>query len=65
MRDLPDNWASFGYQRVMNAKGVPSEEVVGKAGPSLVERDQAENIRRVKQEMARRVEKGMAAVPAR
>jgi hypothetical protein len=65
MRDLPDDWASFGYQRVMNAKGVPSEEVVGKAGRELAERDQAEKIRRVKQEMARRVEKGMAAVPAR
>jgi rubrerythrin len=65
MRDLPDNWASFGYQRVMNAKGVPSEEIVGKAGPTLAERDQAENIRKVKQEMGRRVEKGMAAVPAR
>ncbi len=65
MRDLPDDWASFGYQRVMNAKGVPSEEIVGKAGRELAERDQAENIRRVKQEMARRVEMGMAAVPAR
>jgi len=65
MRDLPDDWASFGYLRVMNAKGVPSEEIVGKAGPNLAERDQMENIRRVKQEMARRVEKGMAAVPAR
>jgi rubrerythrin len=65
MRDLPDDWASFGYLRVMNAKGVPSEEIVSKAGPNLAERDQMENIRRVKQEMARRVEKGMAAVPAR
>jgi rubrerythrin len=65
LRDLPDDWASFAYQRVMNAKGVPSEEVVGKAVRDLAERDQAENIRRVKQEMARRVEKGMAAVPAR
>ena len=65
MRDLPDNWASFGYQRVMNAKGVPSEEVVSRAGPGLAERDQVEKIRKVKQEMARRVEKGMAAVPAR
>ncbi len=65
VRDLPDNWASFGYLRVMNAKGVPSEEVVGKAGPDLAERDRAENIRRVKQEMARRVEKSMATVPAR
>lgn len=65
MRDLPDDWASFGYLRVMNAKGAPSEEIVGKAGPNLAERDQAENIRRVKMEMARRVEKGMAAVPAR
>ncbi|KUK59889.1 MAG: Uncharacterized protein XD82_1757, partial [Methanoculleus marisnigri] len=35
------------------------------AGRELAERDQAENIRRVKQEMARRVEMGMAAVPAR
>ena len=65
MQELPDDWASFAYQRVVNAKGVPSEEVVSKAGPSLAERDQAEKIRRVKQEMARRVEKGMAAVPAR
>jgi len=65
MHDLPDNWASFGYQRVMNAKGVPSEEVVGKAGQDLARRDQAENIKRVKQEMARRVEKGIAAAPAR
>ncbi|MDD4253499.1 MAG: hypothetical protein PHT74_10205, partial [Methanoculleus horonobensis] len=65
LRDLPDDWASFGYLRVMNAKGVPSEEVVSKAGPTLAERDQAANIRQVKQEVARRVEKGMAAVPAR
>ncbi|NLA38425.1 MAG: hypothetical protein GX882_03375 [Methanomicrobiales archaeon] len=63
--DLPDDWASFGYQRVVNAKGAPSEEIVGKVGRDLAMRDRAENIVRVKQEMARRVEKGMAAVPAR
>jgi len=63
--DLPGDWASFGYQRVVNAKGAPSEEVVGKAGRDLAVRDQAENIVRVKQEMVRRVEKGMATVPAR
>lgn len=65
LRDLPDDWSSFGYQRVMNSKGVPSEEVVGKAGQELAQRDQVENIRRVKQEMARRVTQGIAAVPAR
>jgi rubrerythrin len=65
LRDLPDDWASFAYQRVVNAKGVPSEEVVGKASRDLAERDQVEKIRRIKQEMARRVEKGMVAVPAR
>jgi hypothetical protein len=65
IQDLPDDWASFGYQRIMNAKGVPSEEIVGKAGRELSERDMAENIRRVKQEIGRRVQKGMAAVPAR
>jgi len=50
---------------VVNAKGVPSEEVVSKAVRDLAERDRVEKIRRVKQEMARRVEMGMAAVPAR
>ncbi|PKL61326.1 MAG: hypothetical protein CVV31_11630 [Methanomicrobiales archaeon HGW-Methanomicrobiales-2] len=48
----------------VSGNGVPGEEVVGKAGPTLAERDPAENIRKVKQEMARRVERGMAAVPA-
>lgn len=63
--DLPDDWSSFGYQRVVNEKGAPSEEIVDKAKPELAERDQVESIRRVKQEMARRVEGAMAAVPAR
>jgi len=39
LRDLPDDWASFAYQRVVNAKGVPSEEVVSKAVRDLAERD--------------------------
>ena len=65
LRDLPDDWASFGYQAKVNAKGAPSEEIVSKAGRELAQRDQAEKIKKVKQEMARRMEKGMAAVPAR
>ena len=65
LRDLPDDWASFGYQRKVNAKGVPSEEIVPRAGRELSQRDQAEKIKRVKQEMAQRMDKSMAAVPAR
>ena len=65
IQDLPDDWASFSYQAKVNAKGVPSEEIVSKVGRDLAQRDQVEKIRQVKQEMARRVEKGMAAVPAR
>jgi hypothetical protein len=65
LRDLPDDWASFGYQAKVNAKGAPSEEIVSKAGRELAQRDQAEKIKKIKQEMARKMEKGMAAVPAR
>ncbi len=65
LRDLPDDWATFGYQQAVNAGGVPSEEVVGMVGGAMAERDQAEIIRRVKQEMAQRVQKVLAAPPAR
>jgi len=38
IRDLPDNWSSFGYQSKVNKGGVPSEDVVGKANSELARR---------------------------
>jgi hypothetical protein len=26
--DLPKNWPSFAYQKIVNADGIPSEEIV-------------------------------------
>jgi rubrerythrin len=65
LADLSDDWASFGYQQKVNAGGVPSEEVVGKAGGNLAQRDQAENIRKIKQEMSQRGGKSRVAAAAR
>ncbi len=68
LSDLPDDWATFGYQRAVNAGGVPSEIVVHtvqQVGGDMAKLDQAENIRRVKQEMSRRARIELAAAPPR
>jgi rubrerythrin len=59
LRDLPDDWSSFRFQWKVNGAGVPSEEVVGKARNELAQRDQAENIKRFKLDLAQRTERIM------
>lgn len=68
LSDLPDDWATFGYQRVVNGGGVPSEDVVytvQQVGGEMAKLDQAGSIRRVKQEMARRAQIELAAASSR
>ncbi|MCC7566371.1 MAG: hypothetical protein KO206_08870 [Methanomicrobiaceae archaeon] len=62
MRDLPDDWATFMYQRKVNAGSVPSEDVVvpesryaNLAGASMY--------RKVKEEMAGRAMRELRAAP--
>lgn len=59
-RDFPDDWPSFVFQWQMNVAGVPSEEVVPKARKELAQRDQAENIKQLKYEIAERTERVVA-----
>jgi rubrerythrin len=57
--DIADEWPTFRFQWKMNEAGVPSEEVVGKARSELTQRDQAEDIKRFKYDVAQRTEKIM------
>ncbi len=59
LADLPDDWATFMYQRTVNESGVPSEDVVKTLGSGLAEKDSAEIYQRVKREMADRIERSM------
>jgi hypothetical protein len=63
-RDIADDWSTFRFQWKMNKSGVPSEEVVSKAGSDLAKRDQAQNIKDFKNQVARRTEDLMAGRPA-
>jgi rubrerythrin len=60
-RDLADDWSSFKFQWKINKAGVPSEEVVSKAGSELAKRDQAQNIKKFKKEISQRTESLMGA----
>ena len=57
--DIADEWPSFRFQWKMNKAGVPSEEVVGKAKSELAQRDQVENIKQFKYDVAQRTERIM------
>jgi hypothetical protein len=63
-RDIADDWSTFRFQWKMNKSGVPSEEVVSKAGSDLAKRDQDQNIKDFKNQVARRTEDLMAGRPA-
>jgi hypothetical protein len=57
MRNLPEYWKSFDYQRNVNAGGVPSEIVVQVLGKGLAQKATEEPAVRAKTEMAK-VRKG-------
>lgn len=59
-RELPDDWPSFAFQWIVNRAGVPSEEVVPKARAELAQRDQVENVKKLKYEIAERTERVVA-----
>ncbi|MGB9927662.1 MAG: hypothetical protein ACPK85_04585 [Methanosarcina sp.] len=59
-RELPDDWPSFAFQWTVNRAGVPSEEVVPKAREELAQRDQVENVKKLKYEIAERTERVVA-----
>lgn len=63
-REITDDWSTFKFQWKMNKAGVPSEEVVSKARSDLSKRDQAQNIKDFKNQVARRTEDIMAGRPA-
>jgi hypothetical protein len=52
LTDLPDEWPTFRFQWKMSEDGVPSEDIVSKARSELAKRDQAEDIKRFKYDLA-------------
>ncbi len=54
MRDLPDNWKSFGYQKAVNAGGAPSLRVVEELGRGLAVRAEKGPAERAMAEMSGR-----------
>lgn len=64
IRDLPDNWPSFGYQRKVNAGGVPSDTVVDRLGMGLANLAHQGPAARAKMEMENRARAASGAATA-
>ncbi len=62
IRDLPDDWPSFLYQRRVNAGGVPSEMVVERHGGALAQKASEEMYTRVISEMQERADRALGTV---
>jgi hypothetical protein len=59
IRDLPDDWPSFLYQRRVNAGGVPSEMVVERHGGALAKKAYDELPQRAIREMTERADRAL------
>jgi rubrerythrin len=60
LADLPDNWPSFRYERIVNSSRVPSEDVVKGLDGGLAEKENAEIYQNFKRQMSERIQRSMA-----
>ncbi len=61
LADLPDNWPSFRYEKMVNSSRIPSEDVVKGLDGGLAEKEKEDIYQNLKNEFRDRINRSMAS----